>query len=77
MTIQDWIRHVDHLRLEDELLARGEWHGYLDSEHGGGAPMRGHYYLVRWKQPTVAVSHDDREEVVRLARVIEEAVESA
>lgn len=75
MTIQDWIRHVDQLRIEDEFLERGYWHGYLASEERSPAPMRGYYYLVRWAQPTVAVSHDDPDEVIRLARAIEEAID--
>lgn len=76
MTIQDWIRHVDRLREKDDLLAQGYWHGYTAGRaiESGSAPMRGEYYLVRWARPTVAVSHDDRDEVVRLARLIEEAI---
>jgi hypothetical protein len=73
ITVQDWIREVDALRANDELLARGYWHGYRDLE-GSGTPMRGKYYLVRWGRPTVAVSHDVREEIIRLAREIERAI---
>lgn len=75
MTTSEWIAHVDRLRESDDLLARGAWHGYTDAP-GGGAPMRGRYYLVRWASPTVAVSHDDRDVLVGLAHAIERAVGS-
>jgi hypothetical protein len=71
--VQDWIRQVNDLREGDPLLARGHWHGYTEN-YAAFTPMRGHLYLVRWNQPTVAVSHDDPEEVVRLARAIEAAL---
>jgi hypothetical protein len=72
MNINDWIGHIDGLRREDELLAVGEWHGYL-REFGSGGPLRGNYVLVRWRTPTVLVSHDDPDECVKLARRIERA----
>jgi hypothetical protein len=77
LSVQDWIREVDELRKGDELLARGYWHGYRDAPGASSRPMRGKYYLVRWEEPTIAVSHDFRDEVVRLARVIEAALERA
>lgn len=72
MNTAEWIAHVDRLRTEDELLAVGEWHGYTETEPGS-SPMKGAYYLVRWRSPTVAVSHDDPDEAIKLARVIERA----
>lgn len=73
MDTSEWIAHVDRLRMEDDLLSRGGWRGYTTAM-GGEAPMRGHFYLVRWQQPTVAVSHDDPERVLELARLIESAM---
>lgn len=73
MTTSEWIAHVDQLRESNDMLARGHWHGYTSSP-GGGAPMRGEYFLVRWAQPTVAVSHDDRSVLISLATDIERAV---
>jgi hypothetical protein len=69
MQTSEWIAEVDRLREGDELLRRGYWHGYTAAR--GVAPMKGEFYLVRWEQPTVAVSHDDRDEVIRLAKAIE------
>jgi hypothetical protein len=74
ITVSEWIAQIDHLRTENERLARGHWHGYLAPPEQGVAPMRGAFYLVRWKEPTVAVSHNDRAEVIRLACAIEEAL---
>lgn len=68
-----WIRHVDELRGRGGHLAFGEWHGYLND---GAAPMRGRYVMVRWREPTVAVSHNDPENVVSLARAIERGLEA-
>jgi hypothetical protein len=75
--LPDWIRSVDRERLNDPLLARGAWHGYMQGGYGeptGVAPMRGRYVLVRWREPTVAVSHADPSTVLELARVIERAL---
>lgn len=66
-----WISHVDGLRGHDARLASGEWHGYLND---GVAPMRGRYCMVRWCEPTVAVSHDDPARVVSLAKSIERSL---
>lgn len=71
----EWIDNVDMLRQSNRLLGKGHWHGYT-AALGGEAPMRGAYYLVRWNAPTVAVSHDDPDEVVKLAEVIEVALSS-
>lgn len=74
--LDDWIARIDRERLTDVALSRGEWHGYTQGtaiEHGS-APMRGEFYLVRWRQPTIAVSHDDPDEVIRLAVVVERAL---
>jgi hypothetical protein len=70
VNVNEWINRIDRLRREDELLAAGEWHGYL-SEFGSPPPMRGRYVLARWRHPTVLVSHDDPDEAVKLARRIE------
>lgn len=71
--VSEWIERVDALRAQGGPLASGEWHGYLDVQ-GDDVPMRGRYYLMRWKVPTVAVSHDDPEHVIALARAIEGAL---
>lgn len=73
MNTSKWIAYVDSLHREDEWLARGEWHGYTDPA-GVSTPMKGTYYLVRWASPTVAVSHDDRESALALARLVERAL---
>lgn len=74
MNTNEWIAHVDALRREDDALAAGEWHGYTHAMSGEAPPMRGRYYLVRWVKPTVAVSHDDPDELLDLARIIERAL---
>lgn len=75
-TTSEWIAYVDRIRKTNANLARGEWHGYT-SASGGTAPMRGRYYLVRWNDPTVAVSDDDWVRVIGLAWTIEEALKTA
>lgn len=72
-TLNEWIARIDRERLTDTLLRRGAWHGYTAAARGE-APMRGEYFIVRWARPTVAVSHDDPDECLRLAGIIERAL---
>lgn len=74
MSTSEWIDRVDQLREAGDELADGAWHGYTQDV---GGPMRGYYVLVRWREPTASVSHDDPDEAVALARIIERAFPSA
>lgn len=81
MTTDEWITHIDAERerrsgsTDNAPLAAGDWHAYGNSFSSGNSPMHGRYVLVRWADPTVAVSHDDPEEAKRLARLLEAALE--
>lgn len=74
MTTAEWIDYINEERGRDPLLAHGYWHGYTEAAEAHTTPMCGAYYLVRWKVPTVAVSHDDRDELLRLAKAIESSL---
>ena len=76
MNLQEWQRRVDGLRVTDPLLAKGGWHGYLNTDRTAGGPIHGDYALVRWQLPSVVVAHNDPDEVFRLARLLEEAISS-
>lgn len=73
MNLTEWQQRVSALRLTDPLLKRGKWHGYLTEAVSGG-PVHGFFALVRWELPSVCVAHDDPDEVVRLAGVLEQAL---
>lgn len=77
LSASDWIRKLDAIRANDELLRRGYWHAYTMDEPSEWGIMRGYYCLVRWERPNVAVAHDDRDTVIDLARKLEEAVGGA
>lgn len=71
MTTPEWVRTVDARRRDDDLLARGEWHGYLND---GSMVVRGRFILLRWARPSIVVAHDNVEALFELARTIERAV---
>lgn len=82
-SLEAWIAEVDRARAEDDLIAEGDWHGYLAEEnpppgtpHGADStrPMRGRYALVRWKPPTVCVSTDSTDATLAAAKLIERAL---
>ena len=73
MSLLEWQQKADRERLSDELLGRGGWRGYLNLENMAG-PVHGAFGLVRWSLPSVAVAHDDPDELFELARILEKAV---
>jgi hypothetical protein len=74
MNLQEWQQRVDAARHTDELLKRGGWHGFLNTDKTAGAPVHGGFALVRWTLPSVCVAHDDPEEAMRLATMVEQAI---
>lgn len=68
--VTEWIAYVEWERGRSELLARGEWHGYL----GEGPPIRSRYVLLRWSLPQVMVAHDDPGEAIKLAVYLEHSL---
>lgn len=75
MNLTEWQQRVDRERFIDLLLKRGKWHGYLNSDKLAGGPVHGSFALVRWELPSVCVAHDDPVEVVRLAQMLERALD--
>lgn len=68
-----WVTRIEEENAMSPPMARGQWKGYLSDRDTAG-PMRGRYTLVRWNRPTIAVAHDNPDECLRLARLIEEAL---
>ena len=75
MNLQQWQERIGALRATDPLIKRGRWHASLLAGTPDGAPIHGTYALVRWELPSVSVAHEDPDEAVRLARLIEEALD--
>jgi hypothetical protein len=72
MNLQQWQERVGALRATDPLIKRGRWHGCLLAGVPDGAPIHGTYALVRWELPSISVAHEDPDEAVRLAQLIED-----
>jgi hypothetical protein len=72
MNLQQWQERVGALRATDPLIKRGRWHGCLLAGVPDGAPIHGTYALVRWELPSVSIAHEDPDEVVWLARMVED-----
>jgi hypothetical protein len=75
MNLTEWQQRVDGLRIIDPLMKRGAWHGFLNTDKLAGGPVHGGFALVRWNLPSVVVAHDDPTEAVRLAGVLEQALD--
>lgn len=69
LTISEWRDRASDACGNDPLLARGDWHGYINGADDG--PMVGAYMLVRWVTPSIALSDDDPDELIVLARAVE------
>jgi hypothetical protein len=69
--MQEWMTLVDEARRLDPILRKGDWHAYRHPLRESADPMQGEYVLIRWKAPTVAVSHDQPLRCMDLARIIE------
>lgn len=74
-----WIAAVDAARASDNLLAAGDWHGYIATEEplalpDATRPMKGRFCLIRWRTPTIAVSTDSEDATIAAAKLIERAL---
>jgi hypothetical protein len=74
LNLQQWQQRVGVLRNTDPLIKRGRWQAFLNTTRADGTPIHGTYGVVRWELPSVSIAHEDPDEVIRLARDVEEAL---